>query len=296
LNLSRGSEPWACGSANSSIVHCDKGRVIGHQRLGDIPKSKKWSAVVASVTGEDTATGGPNSLSQAIPEIADLTLDAAETGLQRAIDDPGLRFTFYLLTQIVLAARESDWQRRLAGLGIHLSDESSIFDLTADVQDAVDQYSASYGVATDVSEMAQQAAGQAIAELAGPDAKTLFGSGAAELQEALRKLSTKAGFARLGQHFFGRFMSRFLNFYLSRVTAGQVGGRRLGDVRELSHFNEALEHHCNQSAQIVHDFCGEWYSKTEFQHGIDLENTSKFMAVALKKLQAEIGSQREGHD
>jgi hypothetical protein len=42
----------------------------------------------------------------------------------------------------------------------------------------------------------------------------------------------------------------------------------------------------------VHDFCGEWYSKTEFREGIDLDNTSRFMAVALKKLQDELKRQR----
>jgi hypothetical protein len=269
---------------------------MGHQRLGEIPKSRKWTAVVAAVVGDGAGAGDSESLSQAVPEIADLTLDAAEAGLQSAIGDPGLRYTFYLLTQIVLAAREPDWQQRLANVGIHLSDESSLFDFTAEFQAAIDGYLASHGPPTDISEMAQQAAGQAISELAGPNAKTLFGSGAAELQEALHKLSTKAGFSRLGQRFFGCFISRFLNFYLSRVTAGQVGGARLGQVGELSQFNEALDGHCNQSARIVHDFCGEWYSKTEFQHGIDLENTSRFMAVSLKKLQAELAKQREGHD
>jgi hypothetical protein len=48
-----------------------------------------------------------------------------------------------------------------------------------------------------------------------------------------------------------------------------------------------------ESARIVHDFCGEWFSKTEFQKGIDLDNTSNFMAVTLKKLQAELNRQRE---
>jgi hypothetical protein len=264
---------------------------MGHQRLGDIPKSRKWAAVVAAVAEEGAGAG---SLGDAVLEVADLTLDAAKAGLQRAIDDPGLRYTFYLLTQIVLAAREPDWQQRLGRIGIDLSEDSTLFDFTAEVQDAIDRHLASYGRPTDISEMAQQAAGQAIAELAGPNAKTLFGSGAIELQDAIRKLSTKSGFARLGQRFFGCFVSRFLNFYLSRVTAGQVGGPRLGQVRELSQFNEALEHHCNQSSRIVHDFCGEWYSKTEFQDGIDRENTSRFMAIALKKLQAELEKQRGG--
>jgi hypothetical protein len=70
---------------------------MGHQRLGDIPKSRKWSAVVAAVAGEGAGPEGPGGLTDAVSEIADLTLDAAQAGLQRAIDDPGLRFTFYLL-------------------------------------------------------------------------------------------------------------------------------------------------------------------------------------------------------
>lgn len=266
---------------------------MGHQRLGEIPKSRKWSAVIMAVGAQSTED---TALSHDITKIADLTLDAAEAGLKRAISDTGLQFTFYLLTQVVLAARERDWRQRLAKLGIHLTENSSLFDFTAELQELVDHYVASHGFPTDISEMAQQAAGEAVSELAGPDATTLFGSGPAELQASLRKLSTKTGFANLGQRFFSRFMSRFLNFYLSRVSAGQLGTPRVTQVGELSRFNEVLEYHCDQSARIVHGFCGEWYSKTEFQHGIDLENTSRFMAVALKKLQDELEKQREGHE
>ncbi len=269
---------------------------MGHQRLDGIPKSRKWSVVVAAVAGEGIGASGTATLADAVPDIADLTLVAAKAGLQRAISDPGLRYSFFLLTQIVLAAREPDWQQRLGQLGIKLSQESSLFDFTAELHEAIDRYLSSHGPPTDVSEIAQQAAGQAIAELAGPNTNSLFGSEADQLQDAIHKLSTKAGFARLGQRFFGCFMSRFLNFYLCRVTSSKVGGPGLEQIGDLSHFNEALELHCNQSARIVHDFCGEWYSKTEFQQGINLVNTSAFMAVALKKLQAELEKQREGHD
>jgi hypothetical protein len=44
----------------------------------------------------------------------------------------------------------------------------------------------------------------------------------------------------------------------------------------------------------VRDFCGEWYSKTEYLQGINLENTSGFIAVAIKKLRAEIKQQEIG--
>lgn len=267
---------------------------MGHQRLGDVPRTQKWANVVAKVAGDGQGPQSGAHSAEAIEEIAAETLTAAEGGLLKSISDPGLRYTFYLLTQIVLAAREPNWQGSLADLGLHVSGDSTLYDLISEVQYAIDDHLSSRGGPTDISEMAQKAAGEAIARLAAAKANTLFGTGSDEVQDALRDLSTKAGFARLGQRFFGGFMSRFLNFYLSRVTAGQVGGPRLQQVGDLTQFNEALAAHCHQSARIVRDYCGEWYSKTQFQKGIDLDNTSGFMAVAMKKLKAELQRRREG--
>jgi hypothetical protein len=87
-------------------------------------------------------------------------------------------------------------------------------------------------------------------------------------------------------------VSRFLGFYLSRVTARQVGAQRLPNVEAVSQFNRALSAHCEESARIVRDFCGGWYSKTDYVEGIDVRNTSRFMAVALSKLQRELARQR----
>jgi hypothetical protein len=87
-------------------------------------------------------------------------------------------------------------------------------------------------------------------------------------------------------------MARFLNFYLSRVTAAGLGSPRLRDVGDIALFNEALRLHCDQSARIVRDFCGEWYSKTTYQEGIDLERTSRFLAVVWRKLRDELEQQR----
>jgi hypothetical protein len=264
---------------------------MGHIRLGEIPKTHKWDAVVAQMAGE-SGVALPTGAAADVAKIAAQTLDAAQAGLNKALDDPGLRYAFYLLTQIVLAARESNWQERLTNAGVRLEQDSSVFDLAAELQASIDDRLSRYRGPTDVSEMAQQAAGEAIVALVGPRAATLFGAGQKELLGALRELSTKKGFAELGQRFFGRFMARFLNFYLSRISAAQVGGRAFQQVGDVSGFNELLRAHCEQSARIVRDFCGEWYSKTEFQEGISLDNTSRFLAVALKKLQAELERQK----
>jgi hypothetical protein len=163
------------------------------------------------------------------------------------------------------------------------------------VQGAIDQYiRRNPAGATDLSEMAQQSAGEALLSLACARTASLFTGSSTDARNAIRSLSTKTGFGKLGQRFFGRFVARFLNFYLSRATAATLGGRQMQDLGDIGQFNKALQVHCDQSARIVRDFCGEWYSKTEYQKGIDLGNASKFLAVAVKKLRSELAHQRTG--
>ena len=267
---------------------------MGHTRLGAIPKSRKWNEIVSQVAGAGL-TGSAVPAAVNIGAIAAQTLDAAQKCLDRAVDDPGVRYTFYLLTQLTLAARAPNWESALGEHGILLTNGSTVFDFTVEVQYAIDRYlRQNPSGATDLSEMAQQSAGEAITSLAGARTENLFGGSSADIQNAMRSLSTKKGFGELGQRFFGRFVARFLNFYLSRVTAAQLGKPRLRDLGDLAQFNDALRTHCDQSARIVRDFCGAWFSKTEYEQGIDLKNTSGFLAVAMQKLRSELEQQKAG--
>lgn len=266
---------------------------MGHTRLGAVPKTRQWNEVVEQITGSAAESASLAVAAQEVTDIASRTLTAAQKALAKATDDSGVQYTFYLLTQIALASRTSDWKQSLSRIGIQLSDESSVFDLTAEMQDAVDRHINQTARGSDISEMAQQAAGEAIASLAEYRTVNLFGTTSADLQNAIRSLSTKKGFGELGQRFFGRFVARFLNFYLSRITARGLGTARVQQLGDVSRFNDALKAHCDQSARIVRDFCGEWYSKTEYQTGIDEENTSRFLAVALQKLRSELEQQKK---
>jgi hypothetical protein len=259
--------------------------------LGTVPKTRKWNELVEQFAG--ISVKGDITTAVTIGAIAAQTLDAAHKSLDNAPDDPGVRYAFYLMTQVAIASRTTDWEGALGKHGIRLTSDSTVFDLTAEIQDAIDRYvGRSRSGATDLSEIAQQSAGEAITSLTGPRTVSLFGGSSADVQNAVRSLSTKKGFGELGQRFFGRFVARFLNFYLSRVTAATLGGPRLQDLADVAEFNTSLRAHCDQSARIVRDFCGEWYSKTEYQKGIDLENTSRFLAVALNKLRSELRLQR----
>jgi hypothetical protein len=154
-------------------------------------------------------------------------------------------YTFYLLTQVTLASRTTQWEDALAVHGIGLTSDSTVFDLTSEIQAAIDRHvSESSSGATDPSEMAQQSLGEALMSLADTRTANLFARSSDEVRHAIRSFSTKKGFGELGQRFFGRFVARFLNFYLSRAAA--LGGPRLPDLADIAEFNEALRTHCDQ--------------------------------------------------
>jgi hypothetical protein len=264
---------------------------VGHTRLGNLPKTQKWQDLVQRIAGSRVSSGVLSAASY-VEAIAAETLEASRKGLDNAKHDSGVLYAFYLLTQVTLASRSMNWEGDLARHGIHLASDGTVFDLTSEIQAAVDRHvSQSSSGATDLSEMAQQSVGEALMSLADTRAANLFGGNSDEVRNAIRSLSTMKGFGELGQRFFGRFVARFLNFYLSRATAAALGGPRLSDLADVVEFNEALRTHCDQSARIVRDFCGEWFSKTAYQEGINPENASRFLAVAVGKLSRELEQQ-----
>lgn len=264
---------------------------MGHTRLGNLPKTQKWLNLVRQIAGSGVS-GGVLSAASYVEAIAAQTLEASRAGLDNAKHDSGVLYTFFLLTQVALASRTKNWEDALAVHGIRLASDSTIFDLTSEIQAAIDRHvSERSSGATDLSEMAQQSVGEALMSLADTRTANLFGGNSDEVRQAIRAFSTKKGFGELGQRFFGRFVARFLNFYLSRATAAALGGPRLPDLADIADFNEALRTHCDQSARIVRDFCGEWYSKTAYEGGINPENASRFLAVAVRKLSSELEHQ-----
>lgn len=268
---------------------------MGHTRLGRPPTTRRWKAVVATFADAANEAAGSTEFAPplSVSNLARQAVEAAHGGLERAAEDEGLRYSFFLLTQIALASRSDRGLDALKRLGFTLHQDAGFFDLLAEFQGCVDDHLLETGAFTDVAELAKQAAADALSGLASERAQTLFGEDQTTVQAAIRPLSTRVGFGRLGQRFFGTFLARYLNFYLSRISASHVGTGSLPQLGDLLTLNGALARHCQESAVIVRDFAGEWYSKTEYLHGISPTNVPGFVAVALAKLRAELAQQRD---
>jgi hypothetical protein len=257
---------------------------MGHIRLGTLPKTKKWNQVVSLI-----AAGAD------IERVAAASADAAEHGLERASHDEGLAHAFWLLTQIPQAARQSNFSERLWELGLTVSSKPTLLEIVAAFTRAVDGHVRESSKRSDLGEMAQHAASETLASLAGRELPSLFGPTATDVQQALAKLGTSDRFSIVARDFFSRLTSRSLGYFLSRDLSKHVGpNKRFAAVSEHGDFNAALDLHCREASRIIKEFSGGWYGKTlQQERQITPVEARKFAHVAFQKLRAELRKRRD---
>jgi len=245
---------------------------MGHIRLGNLPRTRKWQQVVGLL---DSGAG--------TPQVAAATLDAAKQGLEKAARDPALVHSFWLLTQLPLCARAEDFVSELERVGLAVSSAPSLLELVGGFTDAVDNHVRSTGGRTDLGEMAQMGAAESLTSVLRERTQSLFGTTPQMVQAQLAALATKKQFSVLARDFFANLTERYLGYFLSRQTSSQFKS-----VQENREFREALSLHCRQASRIVEEFAGSWYSKTNYEGGITPKKAANFVHVALTKLRKEL--------
>lgn len=259
---------------------------MGHIRLGVLPRTRNWKQVVSLLDqGSDPS------------RVASATLQAASRAFKKTADDPVVTHTFWLLTQLPLEARESDFPNRLLAYGIELSQQPTILELASAFTEAVDRHAQKTKARSDVGEMAELAATESLTAFCAEKTRSLFGSSAEDLRLAVKDLSTSKHFSQFSREFFARFVNRYLTYFLSREVSNHVGPNgSLPNLQAHTEFNEALRLYCHQAARIVEEFSGTWFSKTHFEGGITPEKARGFLHVALKKIRDELQRGRPGDE
>lgn len=257
---------------------------MGHSRLGVLPATRRWQEVVAAISGGSSAF-----------EVANATMDATEKALEALNGDPALVRSFWLLTQIPLAAKEPDFGAALRAVGIQVVGANpSLAEVTAGFVQAVDAVVDGGKGRTDLGELAELAAAEALAGAARTNEIPLFGPRADAVQIALAPYATETQFGHLARDFFARFMGKFLSYYVSRELPLHVGpGKRFPDAADHARFNEALDLHCRQATVIVEKFAAGWYSKARFEHDLTPERAERFIAYSLTKVRNELRMRSE---
>lgn len=284
---------------------------MGHQLFQGMARTPAFKRVVA-LLGDSAGGGGAVGIAPgSMEDIADATLSASDEGLQRAKSDEGLAYCVYLMAQVTRAAREEDLISALSRAGVSAtrpttgipdaSDRESaqpaeytVYDLISGFTSAVDKHLRSTRSRNDISELAQLAASESLTALCRSRAETLFGSSEETVQQALRALSTKKGFATLSHDFLSRWTRRYLEYHLSRELSNHVGrNRRFGNASDHNEFLRQLDTHCRVATGPIRKFAGDWYSKHNFRKDLTLRKTKGFTAHAIDKVRGALKYQEE---
>lgn len=264
---------------------------MGHTRLGNLPKTREWKAVArqfanagSDLDGADQAT---SDFGYEVARIADAAMSAASAAFEVAKRDETLGDALFLLTQVALASRREQRDEALASLGIQLSGLPTPVALIAEVNRVLDDARLADGRFSDVGEMAQAALSETLAEWFRGGTGDLFASEADDFWRSMHGLGTQKAFGAVTRDFMGNLIARMLGFHLSRVVAPGDGQHLLRGAADASRFRQELRQHARERAFIVRDFAAGWFSKREFEHGIDRASARRFAAHALTKVIAD---------
>jgi hypothetical protein len=254
---------------------------MGHLRLGRLPKTRRWEEVVGLL----------DSSPHDVPTIAGAVVDAADRRLSALAADPSLTFCFWLLTRITWASRGEAFLTDLSQLGIQVSARDSALTFISQVTDSARAELSRHPESGPFAELASLALRRALSETVGQQGPSLFRSHVDDLQQACRTYSTASKFGVLARRFFADFLARTLRYFVDRELSNHVEPTaRLSAVEQSLEFSEALDTYARQSARIVEDFAGGWYTKHnwEARGEVSRDEAQRFAAIALRKLRMEL--------
>ena len=255
---------------------------MGHTRLGCLPQTRKWRDVV------DFVAAGAN-----VPQIANATLNAAESAFSFVSNDSGYNQAVWLITQLGLAASQESPLEYLRSQGVDIPSNTSLPGIAVALTEALDKHSAANGGHSDLGELAQRALVDAVIQRLEPklQQQSLFNLQAEHAQHALAEFGNQTEFGQLTREFYSRLTNECLNYFLSKTLATHLGeGQRFATMNQMAQFEAALATHCREASGIVEQYSEEWFSLHRYKEDghISRESVAGFASYALKKMKDEL--------
>ncbi len=254
-----------------SNASSEMGRGMGHERLGVLPKTRRWRAIVAEIAAVDVPPSD-------VPQIAKQTLDALGSRYVDLASDAGVETAFAFLVDIA----------RMAA-GKQASDIATRSPLSF-VADLGQRLNATEG-SMEVAEIVRRAAADAIATWGRENASTqaaLFAD--SPPVNAWSGLGTGAGFCELSRLFFSRLTERYLSYFLDREASAA-----LPNLHAREQFKQQLQAHLGdvskhsfETAKITQSFAAGWFNKNAVTNKPTRAQIRHFLSYAFAKLREDL--------
>ena len=253
---------------------------MGHERVGALPRTRRWTDVVDSIAGAAAVDGD-------VRNLANSTLENVRSRLRVIQRDAGVIAAFQFLLGLTLSASYRVDRKSLGELSIDLDSNPSPLRLAS----ILSRYVQDHRQSGEYAEIARKAAVDAISLWTEQGTRQLSFTGEDEQAAAVwRRASDGSGFCEVSRIFFAKFVERYLNYFLGREASSQlanVDARERLASRLQEHVNE-VSHHAFETARITQSFAAGWFNSHARDRMPSTDEISGFLAIAIGKLREEL--------
>ena len=253
---------------------------MGHERVGALPRTQRWQEVVNGIA--DAA-----SLDGDVSGLANATLENVRFRLLTIHQDTGFVASFQFLLGLALSASPEIRRSSLGELAIDLEANPSPLKLSS----FLNQYVADNRQSAEYAEIARKAAVDAISIWTEKQTRQLSFTGEYErASEVWRKASNGSGFCEVARLFFGKFVERYLNYFIGREASSHLTNTddRERLARRLGDHVDSVSHHAFETARITQSFSAGWFNRYTSDGMPSGEEISRFLSHSVGKLREEL--------
>ena len=253
---------------------------MGHERVGALPRTKRWQDVVGGIADAAAVDGD-------VRWLANATLENVRSRLLTIPEDTGFVASFRFLLRLALSASPTVDTASLGELAVDLEADPSSLKLA----NALGQYVSDNRQSAEYAEIARKAAVDVISAWTEQQTRQRSFTGEHErASEIWRRASDGRGFCEVARLFFGKFIERYLNYFIGREASSHLtnteGRERL--ARRLGEHVDGVSHHAFETAQITQSFAAGWFNRYA-RDGMPAANEiSGFLSHSVGKLREEL--------
>jgi hypothetical protein len=253
---------------------------VGHERVGRLPRTKKWRKIVAELAGLPTTT-------ITVPQLASSTIECVRARFLEIHKDTGVQAAFEFLVGLAATGRTDDLSSEWSKFPIDFTNDPSPLRIAQALRIWVNgrQESLEY------RSIAERSATDAIATWYSRQGNQgdLFGS-SGDAESVWGRASDGAGFCELSRLFFAKFTERYLNYFLEREASAA-----LPTIEDRERFRDQLHQHVDQvsqhafeTAKITQSFAAGWYNRHVLRGRPSRGEVERFLSIAFGKIREEL--------
>jgi hypothetical protein len=253
---------------------------VGHNRLGRLPRTRRWREVVALLENGSSAE-----------LVAQATATVADKRYRELGNSDALNYAFWLLTLVIAASRKEDFLGELAWVGVRTDPNANALNVISAAAQHVRKELSRLPEQNDFTDILPLALSRALTETVGRHGPGLFSSTGEDAQRAFRAHSTATTFSEVAHAFFADVMARSLRAFVDRELSNQTApSKAIKSIGDDTAFLDALDLHSRQGARTVEEFAGGWYSRHNWETSgdISLGESAHFVGQAMRKIRSEL--------